>query len=230
MSTAVTLVGFPTSPFVRKVRVAFTLKGIAYDNDPLMPWLERDRIAELNPAGTVPVLLPGGDHAPLPESAAILDWAEQQVPDPALLPTDPALRDQALKIQAWADAELGLVLGGQMIGQRIVVAYYFKKGQGKEDRVAHAMTNLAPPLLDQVAEIIGTKPFALGETFTLADLALSTWFRGAGIAGFNVDPERWPSLGPWLERCFAIPAYAEVIAAEETLEVVQWARDRYGPQ
>ena len=82
---AVTLVGYPISPFVRKARVALEAKGIAYDIDPVVPYTDREKVLKVNPAGTVPVLLQSGSE-PITESADIVAWAEKTVPLPSLIP------------------------------------------------------------------------------------------------------------------------------------------------
>ncbi len=224
---SVTLIGYPVSPFVRKVRVAFETKGIAYDLDPIVPYTERERVLPYNPAGTVPVLLPGGDAEPVPESADIVAWSEGLVPTPSLIPTDPVLRDQVMGIQAFADSQMAQVFGGMMFGQRIVVPYYFGKPQGREQLVTQAMNDYAPQLLDTIAEIIDEDDFAVG-TFSVADIAMASWLRGAELAGFKLDETHWPTIAGWLARCFDQPGFVSVIASEEATEPVQWARARYG--
>ncbi|MBY6141307.1 glutathione S-transferase family protein [Leisingera daeponensis] len=223
---SITLVGYPVSPFVRKVRVVLEQKGIGYTLDPAVPYIERQKVLAVNPAGTVPVLLPGDGLAPVTESADIAAWAEQSVPLPVLIPPQPELRQRALQIQQFADSQMAQVFGGMMFGQRIVVPYYFGKAGGKEDMVEHAMTVLVPQLLDALAEFLADAHYAAG-TFSVADIALSSWLRGAELAGFALDDARWPSIRSWLDRCYAQPGYARVIADEEQLEVVRWARSRY---
>ena len=222
----ITLVGYPVSPFVRKTRVALEQKGIAYDLDPVVPYTDRASVLKINPAGTVPVLLPGEDQSPIPESADIVAWSDTKVPLPALVPLNPEQHQRALQIQHFADTQMAQVFGGMMFGQRIVVPFYFGKSQGKEDMVAHAMNNIAPQLLDAVAEILGDEDYAAGH-FSVADIAMSSWLRGAELAGFKLDGARWPAVQTWLDRCYAQPGYAKVIADEEALDVVRWARDTY---
>lgn len=223
---SITLVGYPVSPFVRKVRVVLEQKGIGYTLDPVVPYTEREKVLAVNPAGTVPVLLPGDGLAPVTESADIAAWAEQTVPLPVLIPPLPELKQRALRLQQFADSQMAQVFGGMMFGQRIVVPYYFGKVGGKEDMVEHAMTVLAPQLLDSLAELLADADYAAG-TFSVADIALSSWLRGAELAGFALDDARWPSIRSWLDRCYAQPGYARVIADEEQLEVVRWAHNRY---
>lgn len=221
-----TLAGYPVSPFVRKVRVALQHKGIDYTLDPIVPYTEREKVLPLNPAGTVPVLLRDG-QPPITESADIVAWAEETEPTPSLIPDDPAQRDRALQIQRFADTQMAQVFGGMMFGQRIVVPFYFGKAQGKEDTVAKAMADYAPQLLDQIAELMGDADYAAGP-FSVADIAMASWLRSADLAGFRLDAERWPSVDAWRARVAGQDGFAEVVAQESELKVVQWARKRYG--
>ena len=227
MVNPVNLIGYPVSPFVRKVRVAFEAKGIAYELDPVVPYTDRQAVLAVNPAGTVPVLLPGPDAAPIPESADIVAWAEAQAPEPALIPAEAALRARARDLQRFADTQMAQVFGGMMFGQRVVVPFYFGKATGKEALVARAMTEMAPPLLDALAKQLGDAEFAAG-AFSVADIAMASWLRGADLAGFRLDVVRWPTVAAWLQRTYAQPGYASVIASEDKTEVVRWARHRYG--
>ncbi|SHG90573.1 glutathione S-transferase [Cognatiyoonia sediminum] len=222
----VALIGYPVSPFVRKVRVALETKGISYTLDPIVPYTEREKVLTVNPAGTVPVLIPGESAAPITESADVVAWSDQTVPSPAIIPKDPQLRARALDVQRFADGQMAQVFGGMMFGQRIVVPYYFGKAQGKEDMVQNAITQLAPPLLDTVANLIGDESF-VARDFSVADIAMASWLRGARLAGFQLDEARWPMVAQWLGRCFDQPGFASVIASEEKTEVVRWARARY---
>ena len=221
-----TVVGYPVSPFVRKVRAALEHKGIAYTLDPVVPYTEREKVLPINPAGTVPVLLRDG-HNPITESADIVEWAEEAFPEPRLIPTDANLRDKAMQIQHFADTKMAQVFGGMMFGQRIVVPFYFGKTQGKEDMVAKAMTDYAPQLLDQITDLLGNSDYAAGD-FSIADIAMASWLRGADLAGYKLDADRWPTVAAWQHRVHAQHGFAEVVAAESALEVVQWARKRYG--
>ena len=92
--------------------------------------------------------------------------------------------------------------------------------------VQNAITQLAPPLLDTVANLIGDESF-VARDFSVADIAMASWLRGARLAGFQLDEARWPMVAQWLGRCFDQPGFASVIASEEKTEVVRWARARY---
>ena len=89
-----TLHGYWRSSASYRVRIALGLKGIEVKHAAVKlkdgAQLHAAHAA-LNPQPFVPVLeLEGGTK--LTQSLAILDYLEEQFPNPALLPTDPALR------------------------------------------------------------------------------------------------------------------------------------------
>jgi glutathione S-transferase len=92
--------------------------------------------------------------------------------------------------------------------------------------VQRAMTEFAPVLLDEVDKRIGDQGF-VARDFSVGDIAMASWLRGAEIAGFHLDEARWPTVAQWVERCFNQPGFASVIASEEETEAVRWARARY---
>lgn len=86
-----------------RLRIAFHMKGVPFESEEVS--LHPDHLAQnsddykaINPQQRVPsVLIDGQVHS---QSMAILDWLEEQYPDPALLPDDP---HQRLRARAFAD-------------------------------------------------------------------------------------------------------------------------------
>jgi glutathione S-transferase len=79
-------------PFCARVRLALAEKGIAYERVEIDLRNRPALLYELNPVGKVPVL---DDGFPLPESPVILEYLEERVPAPPLLPADAAGRARA---------------------------------------------------------------------------------------------------------------------------------------
>ncbi|RAK60239.1 maleylacetoacetate isomerase [Phenylobacterium hankyongense] len=84
-----------------RVRIALNLKGVDYDTRTvdLRTGAQRDpAFLEFNPEGLVPVL--EADGRTLTQSLAILEWLDEEAPQPPLLPRDPFARAQ---VRAVAD-------------------------------------------------------------------------------------------------------------------------------
>lgn len=91
------LVGQYGSPFVRRVAVSLRVLGFAYRHDARSVFGDFEAMRAVNPLGRVPsLILPDGTT--LIDSAAILDWLDQEVgPDRALTPPGGRARREALR-------------------------------------------------------------------------------------------------------------------------------------
>jgi glutathione S-transferase len=91
------LVGQYDSPYVRRVGVSLGVLGFAFEHDTRSVFGDFDSMRATNPLGRIPSLILA-DGTTLIDSAAILDWLDQEVgPERALLPSAGAARQQALQ-------------------------------------------------------------------------------------------------------------------------------------
>ncbi|MCW5809090.1 MAG: glutathione S-transferase N-terminal domain-containing protein [Deltaproteobacteria bacterium] len=96
------LVGQYDSPYVRRVAVSLQMLGYRFDRDTRSVFGDAEAIRAINPLGRIPALVLDGGEV-LIDSAAILDWLDEQVgPERALLPPRGAERRRALQIMALA--------------------------------------------------------------------------------------------------------------------------------
>ena len=58
------------------------------------------------------------------------------------------------------------------------------------------------------------RQFLVGDSLTLADLAVASPLVNYGHAGETLDAARWPSLAAWLARILARPSFAPMIERE----------------
>jgi glutathione S-transferase len=93
----VILVGQYDSPFVRRVAVSLRVLGFAYEHDTRSVFGDFDSMRATNPLGRIPSLVLDSGEV-LIDSAAILDWLDQQVgPARALVPPSGVERRRALR-------------------------------------------------------------------------------------------------------------------------------------
>ncbi len=103
------LVGQYDSPFVRRVAVSLRVLGFAYEHDTRSVFGDFDAMRKVNPLGRIPSLALD-DGAVLIDSAAILDWLDQEVgPGRALVPPGGAARRRALGRMALATGAIDKV-------------------------------------------------------------------------------------------------------------------------
>lgn len=94
------LVGQYDSPFVRRVGIALTLYGMAFEHRPWSVFGDAEKLRALNPLMRVPVLVLD-DGTSLTDSHIILDYLDNLVPYPMFPQVEPA-RHAALRIAALA--------------------------------------------------------------------------------------------------------------------------------
>jgi len=105
------ILGSPSSPFVRKVRVIAAEKGIAAQYVVDRPGLAGSRVPQLNPLGKIPVLLLDDGDA-IYDSAVIGDYLDGVRPEPRLVPSDFEGRIAVKRFEALGDglAEVVVIL------------------------------------------------------------------------------------------------------------------------
>ena len=82
----------PISPFAARVRASFYFKGLPFDDLGVPPeGLKSPQFLAINPMGRIPVLLLD-DGTVIPESETILQYLEDEYPQPSLMPSSPTER------------------------------------------------------------------------------------------------------------------------------------------
>src|SRR5881628_3227997 len=97
----VQIIGSYLSPYVRKVLVFLDLKGVAYEIDPIIPFMGDDRFSRLSPLRRIPVLI--DDQVTLSDSSVICQYLEDRYPEPSLYPRDVGARARARWFEEFAD-------------------------------------------------------------------------------------------------------------------------------
>jgi GSH-dependent disulfide-bond oxidoreductase len=161
----------------------------------------------LNPNGKIPAILdpngPGGRPLPLFESGAILIYLADKTGQ--FLPLEAAARYQTIQ---WLMFQMGGV--GPMFGQ---VGFFHKfAGKDFEDkRPRDRYVAETRRLLAVIDERLATRRWLMGETYTIADMALFPWVRN--LVGFYsaaelVGFESFAHVGTALQNFVARPAVA----------------------
>jgi glutathione S-transferase len=203
--------GVSPSPFVRKVRVAMSEKGLAYELVPVMPGNVPASFHKISPLGKVPVYQDG--EFSLPDSSVIIAFLEREHPEPPLYPSDSRQLGRALWFEEYADTRVIEVLG-PVFSQRFIQRVLFKQ-PSDEAIVAEQMSVIVPPVFDYLEAQAPQRGFMVGDAFSVADIALGTCFVHLRHGGESIDSERWPRLAAYAGRVLARPSFADLVAEEE---------------
>jgi GST-like protein len=159
----------------------------------------------LNPNGKIPAIIdpngPGGRPLGLFESGAILLYLAEKTGK--LLPSDAAGRYETIQ---WVFFQMAFV--GPMFGQ----LGFFHKFAGREIEDKRPLERYrveSKRLLGVLETRLEGRDWIMGDTYTIADIALLGWVRnlvGFYGAGELVDYASFKRVPAWLERCLARPA------------------------
>jgi len=184
-----------------KVRLLFSLLGIEYERRELSVFDRSNRgevLGGLNPGLRVPTLVLD-DGRPLAESDAILVYFAEGT---EYLPSD---RYERAQVFQW------LFFEQYSHEPNIAVLRFWEHAEIKpEPREALAKFNGGIAALEAMERHLGGREFFVGDSVTIADLALYAYTHVADEAGFELA--RFPAISAWLERVAAIPGYVPITA------------------
>ena len=190
----------------RGVRVFWVAEemGMAYRTAPVGYPPSAEYLA-LNPLGNVPFLQDDGGVAITESVAMMLYVAERYGPTP-LLPAKTELNfARVLQLTLFGETTLGAYMNPLMM------AKFAAPDADKNNWSTRTLEERVEKALSFVAGMLGAGPYLAGETFTLADISISTaldmW---KGALGKPVPD----ALMPWRELVQARPAYQRAQKAQ----------------
>ena len=208
------LYGSSLSPYVRKVLAFAAEKGIELDVQPTGFPNPSPEFLEASPFRKMPALR-DGDYT-LADSTAIVHYLEALHPVPALIPSDPKLKGKVIWFEEFADTIL-TACGAKMFFNRVVAPRFL----GRDGDLAAADTaerEELPPILDYLEQIVpDAGGFLVGDSITLADIAVASPF--ANLAHVNVTPdrERHRRTHAYVDSILARPSFAPLVERETAL-------------
>jgi glutathione S-transferase len=196
------------SPFVRRVAVSMKLLWMPFEHRNWSIGKDFELIRQFNPLGRVPTLvLPDGE--PLYESAAILDYLDEQVgPERALLPRAGEARRETLRIVACA-------IGAAEKG---VIQVYESAFRPPEKRYrpwlerCHTQMHAALAELDRICQSRSNE-WLVGNSISQADITATCAYTFLSDAlGINRGGVAYPGLSSIADRCESMTEFRAVRA------------------
>jgi glutathione S-transferase len=199
-----TLVGQYDSPFVRRVAVSLRVLGFEYRHDRRSVFGDFESMRETNPLGRVPSLILE-DGAVLIDSAAILDWLDQQVgAQRALIPP-------AAPARMWALWRIALATGvidkiGAAAYERIIRPPAYRWPEW----IARCRTQAAGALAALDAESWRTEPPLDQAAITTACMIRYVRL----VDAEQTPPGRYRTLDDLSSRCEVMPEFQATFPAD----------------
>lgn len=187
-----------------RVRIALNLKGLPYDYvavNLLHSEQKSEEYMARNPQGLLPALeLEGGEV--LAQSVAILEWLEESVPEPALLPSDPLPRARVRSLVNNIVCDIHPL-------NNLSIMNYLRKELGASDEGVHRwyckwVDRGFSAIEQNLADNMGDCCF--GDQPTLADVCLIPQVYNA--YRFKVPMESYPNIRQVVQHCNSLEAFA----------------------
>jgi glutathione S-transferase len=153
----------PASSFARKIRVMLIEKNVPHEVIMMNLWEPND-YQRINPIGKVPALELDNDMV-LINSPVIADYVDGKYPTPRFIPADP---DGRLEVRRWE-----AVADGTMDAAAVIL--YENRFHDEAARSQAYLTRLRGKIeagLSRLDGMLGDRPWLVGDSMTLADLAI----------------------------------------------------------
>jgi glutathione S-transferase len=195
----------PLASFCHKVLIALYEQGVEFKGvlvdfgDPG----DSAKFLEIWPVGKIPVLRDEKVQRTIPETTIIIEYLDRYYAKLKLLPNDP---EQLLDARLW-DRFFDLYVSVPM--QKIVIDRTRAETERDPKGVADAFATLATAY-DMLELHLGTKTWAIGDAFTLADCsAVPALFYADTLRPFA---ESHPKLAAYFDRLVARPSVRRTLA------------------
>jgi glutathione S-transferase len=204
------ILGVRLSPFVRKVAVVLTIKGLDYEQESVMPGAATPEFRILSPLGKIPVLVDG--EFSLADSTAICEYLEEKYPDQPVMPQGLEQRARGRFLEEYGDTKL-IEAASVIFIEKFANPNIFGKETDAE-RVAKAENELLPPHLDYLESQVPPEGYLFGN-FCTADISIVSPIFNAAYGGYVVDASRWPRYAAFVQRVAEHPAVVTVRELEK---------------
>src|SRR5262245_56666580 len=203
-----TVHGAGISPFVRKVRAFLMEKNIPYAHYPVMPFNPPPTFRKLSPLGKIPAFSDGDKT--LADSSIICSYVERRNPTPPLYPKDDYLHARALWFEEYSDGGLMGLVGPGIFGP-LVIQPALRGVAPDHARAKKAVEEELPPLLTYLEGELNSQGYFVGDSLSIADIAIAAMFVNLMLADVKIDPARFPKLAAFIERMHARPSFKTLI-------------------
>jgi glutathione S-transferase len=184
------LIGSPTSPYVRKVRVVMAEKKLDFQLLNEDPW-NAEVVLKSNPLGKVPCLVMEGGEAVF-DSRVIVEYLDTLSPVGKLIP--PSGRER-IEVRTWEALGDGLL--DAAILARLEATWSGRTPEQRSQAWIDRQMSRVETTLKAMSQGLGEKPWCHGNAFTLADIAVGC---ALGYLDYRFAHIAWREMYPNLHK------------------------------
>jgi glutathione S-transferase len=202
--------GASISPFVRKVLFSIGEMGLETEHKPVSPHVEDADFRAASPLGKIPAMQ-DGDYC-LADSSAIVHYLEAKHGLNKLLPVDAKARGKVIWFEEYADTVM--FAAGTLVFVNRVLFPKIQKREGDEALAAKVVAEQIPPIFDYLEEQLQGREFLVGDSLSLADIAVTSMLVNYEHSDVAIDSTKYPQLKVYYERNVSRPTVSEIVAGE----------------
>jgi len=202
----------PLSPFARKVRLVLAEKRLPFETRVEKVWERRPDFLEMNPAGTVPVLVEDNGLI-IADSNVICEYLDEAYPDLSLLGRTLGERVEVRRLAAWFDQKFAQEVLRNLVWEK-TMKQLLKLGppDGAALRAGHVNLN---EHLDYIGWLAESRKWLAGSSLSLADFAAAAMLSSLDFLG-DIDWSSHPAVKEWYARMKSRPSFRAVLADRMT--------------
>jgi len=186
-----TLYDNPFSPFARKVRMVLNYKGLAFRSIDALSADQLPALRTVNSRGEVPVLVDG--DVIIIDSADIVAYLDDLVPEPSLLPASLPQRAKARHWHRIADRTFDAIIHDMSLWTWPTL----RRSDQPPDGLIEAGRADLTAVLDILESLIDPGGY-ICDSLSIADFAVFPHITSLRSVGIDLDQARYPRLREWL--------------------------------
>jgi glutathione S-transferase len=206
----------PFSPHARFIRLVLAEAGVETDMVEENPWERRVPFLELNPAGTIPVLLDDNGLA-VPGPSVIAEYLDDMkgegLGERRLMPRHPAIRMEVRRLLDWFLAKFHDEVSDYLVTEKIYKRFMaLEQGGGPPDTGAiRAGRSNVRYHLKYIGHLIAQRNWLAGDQLTFADLAAAAHLSVVDYLG-DVPWDEDETAKHWYARIKSRPSFRALLA------------------
>lgn len=196
------LISASPSPYARKVRIALAEKGLPFELMTEVPWDSTTITPRYNPLEKLPILLTE-DGDSIYDSTFILQYLDLKFPDTSLLPADVDGILAARRLEVLCDG----------VCDAVVLTFFERmREEGASPEWLARQQRKIEGGVEAIAELVGEREWAVGDRFSLGDIAVGTVLGYLAVRYPELDwRSRYPNLATFSDRLEERPSFKDSV-------------------